>query len=326
MNQERPVLYINILVHDASEAVKDELAAKVKKSRIPYQLLEPMTNRAASLIRFSTVVVKMGKRLCEEIPVKMRKKGIQVHVENVFTEANYLVLELQVQHVDAVVMSEVRSNQSNDDNAGTLFFKGMFSVIGVKNRDSLERELLPAILQRKVSVSIREMMREKLTEKKMTADVEIRQEERQARYFFQTLRLLRETCPATDNTGKSSPSSCTPTSKASTNSAEPPTHVKKRSMTDSLTSVVEAAMGSVSTTSSKKGQRTAKASKKESTKAVQEKKGHRRSHSLASTVEAAAASVVASVKKGASMNSAVRTEKEAAYSATVAMRSRSNHF
>jgi hypothetical protein len=201
MNQGRPVLYINILIHDASEAIKDEVAAKVKKSRIPGPLKESVANRAAARITWdlttaNRVIDKMGPRLCRDIPIKMSRKGIQVHVENVFSEGNYLVQELQVQHVDAVVMAEARNNSAErDKDEGTLassLFKGMFTVIGVQNQASLECDLLPNIVQRKVSASICEMMREKLAEKKMTADVKILQEEKQARFFFNTLRIVRE--------------------------------------------------------------------------------------------------------------------------------------
>lgn len=307
MNQERPVLYINILVHDASEAVKDEVANKVKKSRIPFPLKESVANRAAARITWdlsmaSKVVDMMGPRLCQEIPIKMSKKGIQVHVDNVFTEGNYLVIELQVQHVDAIVMSEAKHKKQEQDQhngAGALFFKSVFTVIGVENQASLEREVLPNILQRKVSVSIREMMKEKLTEKKMAADVEILKEEKQARYFFQTLRQVREVYANAYSPRKTSP---TPTNKASTTAAPPPTHVRKASLTDSLTSVVEAATGAVAPEKMRSGPIEIKP----------EKNGQRRTNSLASAVEAAAASVVATVKKGASVSSTSEKNEKAA--------------
>ena len=201
MNQERPVLYINILIHDASEAIKHEVAAKVKKSRIPGPLKESVANRAAARITWdlstaNKVIDKLGPRLCKEIPIKMRRKGIHVHVESVYSEGNYLVQEIQVQHVDAIVMAEARNKSvEKDREEGTLtssLFKGMYTVIGVQNQASLERDVLPNIVQRKVSVSICEMMQEKLAEKKMTADVRVLQEDKQARYFFNTLRTVRE--------------------------------------------------------------------------------------------------------------------------------------
>lgn len=317
MNQQRPVLYINILVHDASEAVKNEVVAKVKKSRIPFPLKESVANRAAARVTLSSVVERMGPRLCQEIPIKMARKGIQVHVENVFKEENYLVLELQVQHVDAIVMSEAKhkkqQQEANNDNAGTLFFKGIFSVIGVKHRDSFERDVLPAMLQKKVSVSIREMMKEKLTEKKMAADVEIRQEEKQARFFYQMLRAVRANCATVDVLKKSSSFSSVETSRKSSSkrAAAPSSHVKKASLTDSLSCVVEAATSVVAIERTKTDVMPPRKSKRESS----DKKGHRRSKSLTDAVEAAAATVVASVK-----NSTDRSEKERAYATMVRKR------
>jgi len=305
MNQERPVLYINILVHDASEAVKNEVAAKVKKSRIPRPLKEPMANRAAARVTWDSitaakVVDKMGPRLCQEIPIKMSRKGILVHVENVFTEGNYIVLELQVQHVDAVVMTEAKHKSRQDDvHNGTLtsgLFKGIYTVIGANNRDSIEHEVLPNIVQRKVSVSIREMMQEKLAEKKMTADVEILQEEKQARFFFTTLKAVRE-CNAPVDTPKKGPADAS-TNKKETTSAD--THVRMGSLSD----IVDAATAAVTSERVKYGLAPAPTAKKCS----MQKKGSR-SNKLNHAVEAAAATAVSTVKKGAFGSSPGRKEK-----------------
>lgn len=309
MNQERPVLYINILLHDASEAVKDKVAAKVKKSRIPFPLKESVANRAAALMTWDTlstaskVVDKMGPRLCHDIPTKMSKKGIQVHVENVYSEGNYLVLELQVQHVDAIVMAEAKPKRDRkNDHTWSLtsgLFHGAFTVMGSKNRNSLERDLLPSIVQYKLSVSIREMMQAKLTAKKMTADIEIQQEEKQARFFFQMLKAVRE---ATENakTMKREP--------VVSNTVPPPpsaTHVKKASFSGSM----QAACASVARERSKKRSAAmATEVKRGPTVTSTEKKGPR-TNSLASAVESAAVSVASSVKRGTSVASDGKVKK-----------------
>jgi len=231
-------------------------------------------------------------------------------------------------------MTEAKSKsktavQDQDVDTGTLasgWVKGIFTVIGVKNRDSLEREILPAILQRKVSVSIHEMMQEKLVQKKMSADVEIRQEDKQARFFFQTLREVREAVEtakkglsATAIIQNELTSSEAASTKKSTTAPARPTQANNGSFSKSLTSVVDAATAAVASERANKGQAgtaTAKKGpagtskpKKNSTKSASEKKGHRRSNSLASAVEAAAASVASTVKRSATVSSAEKGKK-----------------
>jgi hypothetical protein len=353
MNQERPVLYINILIHDASDLIKDEVAAKVKKSRIPGPLKESVANRAAARIAWdlsiaNKVLDKLGPRLCQEIPIKMGRKGIQVHVETVHSEGNYLVQELQVQHVDAIVMAEARNKSAEKDREeGTLtssLFKGMFTVIGVQNQASLEGGVLPTIVQRKVSVSICEMMQEKLAEKKMTADVRVLQEEKQARYFFNTLRIVRyETTQAEKAKRAMSPlrrlkvepihlsnvstekkvliTKCI--SSAVEAAAAADTRVKETSTIADRTKVAQtdetAKHSAIDSTPIKTGMSIAaitssfggSSMKVEADCANETKRRkkvlHRKSSSLSHAVEAAAASISATIKKGTSLSSSVDT-------------------
>lgn len=86
----------------------------------------------------------MGQKMCEKIPKKMKEKGLTVEMEEVFCEGPYVVIQLQVQHVDTIAVEKaqreenvnVRQDQSSSV-AGSLLEWSMW-LMGQSNQQKLE--------------------------------------------------------------------------------------------------------------------------------------------------------------------------------------------
>lgn len=185
---ERPVLYINIIVLDASEAVKATVTESINKNRpkMPEQIKKGVAQVASDLATPSRVAEKIGAKVCEKMTKKLKEKGITAEVEEVFQELNYLVLQMQVQHVDTVTVA-----------AGFFeWIKLFFCLIGAYNQKSLELDYLPGVVQSKMELLMDELLAEKIAEKKVEARAKVLHESNQARYFYSTLKEVREATAA----------------------------------------------------------------------------------------------------------------------------------
>ena len=102
----RPVLYANVVLQSASEAIKEGVSTKIQELKrlappLKQRLAKHVSRIAADKVSAKVVVDRLVPKLVADIPVKMKKKGLTVHVEEVFRDGPYFVLMLQVQHVDA---------------------------------------------------------------------------------------------------------------------------------------------------------------------------------------------------------------------------------
>uniref|UniRef100_A0A7S1GJX8 Uncharacterized protein n=1 Tax=Cyclophora tenuis TaxID=216820 RepID=A0A7S1GJX8_CYCTE len=194
----RPVLYVNVYIKDASQAVKSQVEEKISQKRLPGPLKERLAKRAAKvaadLITASKIVEKMAPKMAEEMPIKMKPKGLTVHVGEVFREGPFFVLQLQVVHVDTIVMAEaVRLQEEEDGETMTVqCLKQFFGTIGSRNQDALETNYLPRIIQSKMGDSMGDMLSSELAEKGLEAEAEVLPEALQARFFFPFLQQIRE--------------------------------------------------------------------------------------------------------------------------------------
>uniref|UniRef100_A0A7S1Y2M7 Uncharacterized protein n=1 Tax=Grammatophora oceanica TaxID=210454 RepID=A0A7S1Y2M7_9STRA len=252
MNRDRAALFINIVVNDASAAVQQQVEESFMQGRvrlvpraIKKRLAQNAGRVASDLVTPAKLVEKMGPKLEAEIPKILAEKGLTVHLNLVFREANFMVLALQVICVDVVKLSKTtkqkthhstrRSNNSNsvilennNNNRSTnsrvhagpnaalsadpskkqkaiasvtapqkphttltnLFGWGM-SLIGNQHRIYIEQELLPQILQRRIKSQMGDFMKGKFARKKLQADVIVKREEQQARFFYVKLREVQ---------------------------------------------------------------------------------------------------------------------------------------
>jgi hypothetical protein len=201
-----------LLVRDASLAIQAKVSKKVaeKMGNFPGPMKDKASQRLAEVaskrITPSKVASQLGGKLMKKMPKKMKQKGLTVEIKQVFCEGPYVVLELQVQHVDMVAaekaMREVNTEQDEDEDdedddeaasntvAGTLIEWSLY-LMGTRNQKKLEEGFLATQVQAKLQTAMAEMMNEKLQEKQIIADCDIVKEEKQARYFYAKLQEVR---------------------------------------------------------------------------------------------------------------------------------------
>lgn len=235
-------MYINILVLDATDAVKLRVGNKISKSSLPKPLKELAKRTAPKIASEWTspkvVSQKLSKKLCEKLPQKMNERGMNVKVEEVFREGPYVVLQLQVQHVNLLEL--IKSIQNNDeeddgnlidddddDGAGrtestttkryettcsdliktviSVVCSWFFWLIGIEGQFALESYYIPRMIQSKMDRLVAAVLEEKLSDQKMDAVAQVLPESKQARYFFEIISqiknntYLRESVEATSS-------------------------------------------------------------------------------------------------------------------------------
>jgi hypothetical protein len=202
--EDRSVLYVNVVIQDASEAIKAGVCQKLEDSNLPPGLKKRLAKHvgklAADRVSASKIVEKMSPKMVETMPVKMKKKGLTVHAEEVFRDGPYYVIMMQVQHVDAAAMMEAKQlaekaekESEEADSVGVRFVKWILSIMGMTLVDSVQKDYLPALIQSKMQLNMGEKMQEEMAEKKMKVSVEVLSEDKQARFFYEMLQQVRET-------------------------------------------------------------------------------------------------------------------------------------
>lgn len=212
--EDRPVLYVNVVIEDASEAIQAGVSEKLESlpnlpPGLKHRLAQHVGKFAADRVSASKIVEKMAPKMVETMPVKMKANGLTVHAEEVFREGPYFVIMLQVQHVDATVMMEAKQlaekGEVTDDSVAVRLVRWIVGSMGMQLVDSVQRDYLPALIQSKMQPNMGEKMQEELAEKKMKASVDVLSEEKQARFFYVLLQQVRETEAAKKEMKKKSP-------------------------------------------------------------------------------------------------------------------------
>lgn len=207
----RPVLYINVVVEDVSEAIKEGVSAKIQKLKLPMtstSLKEKVAKHVGriaaekKLVSKEQIANKLASKLVQEAPLKMKKKGVTVHVEEVFRDGPYFVLAMQVQHVDATAMvaaKELAAKKKSGDAVQDTFSSfslqcasWLMTNMGVSLADSFQTSYLPALIQSQIRAQLGGKMKRKMVEKKMQASVEVVREEKQGRLFYSLLDRVRQ--------------------------------------------------------------------------------------------------------------------------------------
>lgn len=212
--EHRSVLYVNVVIEDASEAIKAGVSEKLEESNLPpglkRRIAKYVGKLAADRVSASQIVDAMAPKMVATMPVKMRKKGLTVHAEEVFRDGPYFVIMMQVQHVDAAVMMEAKQLAEKDevpkDESWTVrFVKWLLSILGMNIVDSVQTDYLPAFIQSMMQPHMGEQMQAELADKKMMASVEVLSEEKQARFFYVLLQQVRDSEAAKKEARKKGP-------------------------------------------------------------------------------------------------------------------------
>lgn len=196
----KSVLFLNIIVLDARYAVQQKVRAKIDKTSMPQPFKDAAkkvgAKVASKLATPSVVAQKMSQEMPRHMPLKMAEKGMTVHAEAVFQEGPYLVVQLQVQRVDTAMMVEIKALERKEQRWSAIveFLTWLMGLLGAKNQKSLEEEFLPRVVQKKIESIMTDMLKVRMEEDvQMQAETKVLGEDKQARYFFEKLKEVRET-------------------------------------------------------------------------------------------------------------------------------------
>ena len=225
-DENRPVMYINVIIEDPSEAIKSGVTEKIANNKALPPILRKKLGKhigrlASNIITASKAAEKAAPGMAKEMPIKMKQKGLTIVTEPVFQEGPYFVIMMQVLHVSLEVMMEAKSkadeekkkktsDEAGDDTGNDVtttsktedgcvvtFLKGILSMMGVNMVNTMESAYLPSLIQSKIQVQLDEMMSKQMyDEKKMKARCDVLDQSSQSRYFYAMLKEVREAAAA----------------------------------------------------------------------------------------------------------------------------------
>jgi len=117
----RSALYVNITVHDASEAVKKKVHKKLFRSdsRVPLPIRNAAkataTKIAAELATPDAAAKNLEAELCHKMERMLASKGMDAEAAPAFREGPYLVLKLQIRKIDAAQFADPDENVEDSD-------------------------------------------------------------------------------------------------------------------------------------------------------------------------------------------------------------------
>lgn len=206
IRDDRKVIFINLIVLDASSAIDQQLSQKLK-GKVCQPLVKVASKAATILATPERVASMMSEKMPLKIVDKMASKGITAMAETVFCDGPYVVLQLQLQSVSPQAMIEAQSKYVYDENGNledtaklepgwtaTLqrWLKWVLSMIGLENQKSVEEEYLPKLIQAKMESIMGDIVATKLETKGMKAVSQVLPETEQARFFYKTLLELQQ--------------------------------------------------------------------------------------------------------------------------------------
>ena len=202
---DRKVIFINLVVLDASNAIDQQLSLKLKGVCQP--LVKLATKAATAMATPERVAAALSAELPKKLVEKMATKGLTAAAELAFLEGPYVVLQMQILSVSPEAMIEAQAQDFYDDDTGELeekaklsadwaerlqqFLRQFWNLIGGHRQKSLQEEYLPTLIQSKMETVMGEVVAGKLESKGLEAISTVLPETKQARYFFSTLQELR---------------------------------------------------------------------------------------------------------------------------------------
>jgi hypothetical protein len=272
MDAEKSILYINVVVIDASEAIKDKVRTRVEDSRLPKPLRRVVTAAATGIagnvFTLHKIAKKVSKKICHKLPEKMFIRGITAVVEEIFREGPYVVFQLEVQRVDLATLTEkqldkeLKAGRGNDDDSSKqkkddghtrnnkkekegdtkkdidadadtrdidtdftttvdaamtfatiqpqhvkhwllywleqclawflYWLEQCLICIGASRQRRLEEDVLPELILGKLEEIVGKILAEKIEKKFLDAESTVCSEATQARFFFDTIKKVRQ--------------------------------------------------------------------------------------------------------------------------------------
>jgi hypothetical protein len=217
MEETLKVLYINVMVTDPTAAVHRAVQRKINEKDLPMPLHMVATKvgqRVAKHVATPELIADIvSEKLPLELTKKLKKRGITGVAETVFVEAPYMVIQLQVQHVETNLLVSSKAKDFHDDETGELESRATLSpsvagyitkfldcfwrivasprLQGFQLQSAIEHYHLPRIVQAKMESFIPELLAEKLHRKGLEIECQVLPEEQQSRFFYAQLQSIR---------------------------------------------------------------------------------------------------------------------------------------
>lgn len=206
MRRDRTVIYVNMVVLDATDAIDRQLQLDFKD--VPRPLHKVAAKLATTWATPERVAEVMAVEVPKNLVAKMAAKGMTAVAEAIFWEGPYVVLQIQVHSVSTTAMVEAQSKDFYDEDTGELeegahmneawatrlscCVQRILQLLGVRTQQSLENDYFPRLIQYNIDKIMDECIAEKLEKKRVKAITKVLPESKQARYFFETLQEVRE--------------------------------------------------------------------------------------------------------------------------------------
>lgn len=177
------IIYVNLIVHSVSEAVRDKVTKKLQGTVIPNPIVEKVGELTSNVTSKKYVAKALSEIVSKQIPVELKKKGIDAKMEETFRENTFVVLELKLIHVDTLILASQWTEAS---------LSWILESIGAANKKTFEEQYLPKVLAGILTTTIPKVIGDEMSAKKIDAETKVCKSDEQSVYFFSTLNNLRE--------------------------------------------------------------------------------------------------------------------------------------
>jgi hypothetical protein len=207
MIPDRKVIYVNLIVLDAAAAVDRQMQYELGKHDIP----KPLHQLSSQLVKTWATPERVAEVMSADLPTHLMKKmelhGVKAVAETTFCYGPFLVVQVQIQSVSPTDMVEASSKDFYDEfgeldeeahisQSLALRIKGclqsILNLLGMSTKKSLEDNYLPHLLHSQMTRILQEGVTAKLKQRGFHAVSKVLAEDKEARFFFDTLHRVRQ--------------------------------------------------------------------------------------------------------------------------------------
>ena len=205
MLPHRQVLYVNLVCLNALNAIDQQIQREYKD--IP----KPLHQLASQLVNTWATPERVAEAMSTELPTSLVEKlslhGVKAVAETTFWEGPFLVVQVQIHSVSPTVSIEAQAKDFYDE-LGDLEQEACWSegfalrvkaclqsilfLLGMRTKQAIENNVLPRIIQSNMERIMQEGVTSKMKRRGLHGVVKVLTENKQARYFFDTLRRVRQ--------------------------------------------------------------------------------------------------------------------------------------
>ena len=167
---------------DREEFVRNIIRSKVSRSK---PLIRALAKRAAVALLSNHIVEKVATGLCNDMPGKLERLGIEASTNIIYTKGAYVCIEVSLNKVDVARMIEFNAGPAQSKVVTDLLAQYSFPML-----DRLINRLLLLFFMNKLINMLPTQIKNKLQDKDADVEVIACTEEEIGTYLTQTLVQL----------------------------------------------------------------------------------------------------------------------------------------